>query len=760
MNIKDRLNEIANESKNFGKQKFESFKEDVKSRKLPLVPHLFGLQHEQERVQELIDSCSTRHDIPHGSKVPKDLDDKQGTWQLTKDGYPVVGVLLPEEFAEGDQSPAAPLYLALAPILFTLGGLTGWGAVTTTLAVAYIIGFALIFRVNWLLAGAVILALALGQFAMSMLPSEGFGQIATKASSAVSLAFIALPALYYLFKSNKRAKKLYYNAKVNSQAAMNAPKANPNEARFIQASNSAKDKSYFIEYGKSTGSLSVNGDLFAPDKDLPFGHTTNDVATHILYTGATGSGKTSAIRVLIDGVVKEEQSSQSIIKNGICVMDGKATLAKDCGARLDAIFSPETMKNLNPFEGISPAILSKTLYDLNVKKGSESGNSAYFNNSARDMVFATSVIHQALHELGKRKSSVAGFQQTKAEILSKQTADQDMHPIIQAIQDHPDFTEEGTLLMDAINKFAFYQSQDGEAQQGIVSTVESWLAPFFQSELIRHWADCEVSDYNIEEVLHGAKYGIDLPETKYGQAGVIISRLLKARLFKAIERRGERWKVAGQSRVYLFVDECQRLMDEQDSAMIAIARGFGLTMVYATQSIEEFYSTFGQDKSKATLNNYVNFIALASSDGTLNYYRELIGKSYIWKETAKTGSIAYSLYAKMEMSLPKYDENNPNRFWMRRFGYTTSGFIAKGLKHLNTKENDYPKVMISDSPEYIVQDRDLQSVKTSKGMALCQVMRGGYPRRDIVQLHGLDQDFKPYPSSTGKLEKLKEEFAE
>lgn len=76
-------------------------------------------------------------------------------------------------------------------------------------------------------------------------------------------------------------------------------------ARAKQVESAIKDTSPFIPVGTSLGVLTSQLDGYAPDEGLPFGQTLNDLDTHLLIFGPTGSGKTSGtLRPIIKQVIE------------------------------------------------------------------------------------------------------------------------------------------------------------------------------------------------------------------------------------------------------------------------------------------------------------------------------------------------------------------------------------------------------------------------------------------------------------------------
>ncbi|MFZ6755577.1 hypothetical protein ACO0KY_19715, partial [Undibacterium sp. Dicai25W] len=81
--------------------------------------------------------------------------------------------------------------------------------------------------------------------------------------------------------------------------------------------------------------------------------------------------------------------------------------------------------------------------------------------------------------------------------------------------------------------------------------------PFIQNEKLLKWSQSTKSTYSIENVMFGEKFGVSLPEKVYGMAGLAIAKMLKAKVYNAIYKRGENWKDDPvNKRVYFVIDEC------------------------------------------------------------------------------------------------------------------------------------------------------------------------------------------------------------
>lgn len=266
---------------------------------------LFPLQSAITEASKFVDDVSYRHDIPHGPNVPADLADKEGTWQLNADGYPVAGQVLMDDVGVGSASPALPLYIGLYALVAVLIGLLpqlGLGFAAPILLLGYFIGFfcyfglfTTLFFAVVTLGSAVVLPFAAGPLAMVGMKTSFIQDI-------LNLVPAFAPFAYYVLRVRTRASELAYQGTMNARAIIRAPKAVMNEERHIQALNADQDKSPLIIFGTATGALSFNGDSFAPDQGLPVAMSEDDMGTHMQIFGSTGTGKTTELRTIIRSI--------------------------------------------------------------------------------------------------------------------------------------------------------------------------------------------------------------------------------------------------------------------------------------------------------------------------------------------------------------------------------------------------------------------------------------------------------------------------
>lgn len=254
----------------------------------------------------LIDDVGSRHDVPTGDWVPKDLQDKIGTWKLTKDGYPVSGRILSTDLNIGSESPVAIALLVgwafLIPMLATLG-IVGKMALTAYIFVmyAYFGFFATVGMALFIVFPSLVLSYfpSLQEISKQVLPIS--------IASLIALIPMVLPFIAWKFSSSKRAKALLARSIMDRHFININHKTKRNATRWAQAKNAFQDKTKFIRLGTAKGSFDEAGDVLAPETYLPYGLSVADLSKHMIIFGSTGTGKTSsAIRPIIKAIIEDE----------------------------------------------------------------------------------------------------------------------------------------------------------------------------------------------------------------------------------------------------------------------------------------------------------------------------------------------------------------------------------------------------------------------------------------------------------------------
>ena len=107
---------------------FKGLKDDFSNKRFDrLKTNLFGrFFNHKEAVEDCLNTVmevSGRRDTINDPSVPEDVVDNMGSWIVTKDGFSVLGRILPKQIHSGSQTPIMPFFtilLALAVVFYKL----------------------------------------------------------------------------------------------------------------------------------------------------------------------------------------------------------------------------------------------------------------------------------------------------------------------------------------------------------------------------------------------------------------------------------------------------------------------------------------------------------------------------------------------------------------------------------------------------------------------------------------------------------------
>ncbi|WP_176314527.1 MULTISPECIES: TraM recognition domain-containing protein [Burkholderia cepacia complex] len=464
-------------------------------------------------------------------------------------------------------------------------------------------------------------------------------------------------------------------------------------------------------------------------------------------------------------------------KNGMLVLDGKGPLPWEVRKILDLVVSPETVKNFNYFENQKPEIFAKTI--LNLFAGAEHKANSVWMNAGESLLFYGMVFHQALVKYKGISNSPAAHIQTIFDMAkpsqmvayldeNDEPQEKYSHPILDQFaegQAKIDLMKDGTILNDALKKYIRFNELADETKNSVVFNVESWLMIFLQSEYLRPWANSETSDFNLSDILMGAKIGIALEESKYGSAGLAIQSLAKARLYNEIKNRGNNALERGYSRVFLFVDECQRFLDEMDLAILPEARSLELVCWFASQNIDSIYEKYGKDGGGKFMGAFASIFSFKSTEATYAYVQHKIGKARVIEKVGGNSIIDFEKNAQLQMGTPWFDTTNPQRKKLKAFSFSElDGFFHRNTVARVRKVESDPKnpmynrtnrsgempcgasIQLSKEPQHIFNENCIQELETPF-TAIGIAQRGMVTRRSIYEAVAYNDDFQEIDNS-------------
>lgn len=776
----------------------------------------FGALIPRKPLQELAKNealaITTRWDVPSGPDVPADLRDVNGRLFRTApdaQGYQskVAGRLLTEDLVAGSFSPAIPLLFGLVPILvalmvYSLGTIFMYPLVPLLLADLVLIATASE-RKGWAVAAA---AFGVGlPFAVSQLGRMGSGALGLLTGQGALLAGVpalilvvlffsfliggmrtvrvtffstiglllivalagvvpdwfkpvilsipgcALAVAWSTYEGWNRAKDLAMQDMVATfESGINA--TSHISARKQQAEKAAKDKSPLITYGTAMGKLTAMWDGFAPDAGLPMCQSVYDLSTHMMILGSTGRGKTSSLLMpIIEAYLRGNGG-------GLLIMDGKGALAAVFRKLKNYLLLDPTKVKVGLYENLSAIGVARTLKEIFVRDDALGGNDAIWIDSAYIMALHSAILLEAMIKYSA--GDPPEWQWTMYDHFHLATLGMRGTP--------DDATEMDGILTWMVGKskdskdhmlkaaIQYYKSElPGMPQNtsgSIKAQLNSWMSPALSNPDILKWAMTAKGE-QVEDALRGRPVGINLPYTRYAQAGTIATAFIKNRFYSAIRDRadadpkkgGWRGRDQGATNVLVIMDEAQLLLGDADQEIAPIGRSLGCWMVICSQTIESLQATSkNAAQIEAFLDAFQSVISLSSSPGTVKWLQSRVGTSWQPQFNMKGVGIDFVGSAATALDSSLFHRSHPQRKWFRsmlRWG--AGGFVKVDQTKLELSDvEDHLKFRLRTTagmPQAWKEDdlinlANFKSFTAEQGVALAVLTRGSVPRRDFIRL--------------------------
>ncbi len=398
----------------------------------------------------------------------------------------------------------------------------------------------------------------------------------------------------------------------------------------------------------------------APDElDHPLLYIGNEALTlracceGTLITGASGSGKTSGSGAAI---------AKSFLRNGFgglvtCCKPDDAQVwrqyARETGRERDLIFfgprHPHRFNYLNFASRLTPADLRPTenlTHLLNTvievaNRGQQGSNSQdpYWSRAAQQLIrnsvdlvlLARGANGLTLHDVYQTIITAPGDPE---QLRSRdwQRSSRCMQLLNQAHRTHHRSTEAHDLTITSNFWLREFPNLSPRTRGCVMSMVTTGIDPLLRGSV--H----ELTNTTTTVTPHATHQGkiivLDLPAKSYHSAGVLIQLIFKELWQQSTESRGVQ---SGSSPTFLFCDEAQTFVTQNDSAFLMTARSSRACVVLLTQNMPNFRSALGKAETSALTGNLVNRIYHQNiCSETNSWASESISKC--WRLRASSGT--------------------------------------------------------------------------------------------------------------------------
>lgn len=577
--------------------------------------------------------------------TPEDLRDRRMSRNVDRHGYRSTGLLTPDDVG-GGCDPVYFAMLAILPTLIILASMSGSALLGAAAMIAYYLEVSL--QVDGEegqknSTGVNFLLLVVGIICVFFFV-QGLAIVGVISACTFSIK-------YWNSRIEERNQLRQQDAVFAADTASNLVPImqDAENARKEQNIVAVKDTTPMIAQGTSLGFLIRKGDIYAPDALLPMSSSIKDLATHLIVFGRTGTGKTACVmRPMMHQWIQR-------ICGGALILDGKGSLPVEFynayPTRIKLI-APGKAK-YNPIAGLTPEEVTIVL----VETMNEGGDNDFWSRSAEQVIRNAGIVLEAAGKANKDDQRFKWKLTALGNIISNKNIQE---AAIHAAKSLPEASRPGLLRAAISDLEVEFAALAAETRSGIVKTATSFIAPIVGHRDLYDWCDTDEGDM-IEDVCQGDIYAISTPGSKYGNPGIAIQALAKARVYRAIKNRADYdWEKAGESRVMVMMDEFQKMCGSAEMNMLDIGRSLGLIAVAATQSVEAVDAAMGKADSRAMLANFVNCVCFNSTKETLTFVAdEKMGYTVMRKEAdmrgidyLKMGKVADTGYSGQSQFMP------------------------------------------------------------------------------------------------------------
>ncbi|MBM4257971.1 MAG: type IV secretory system conjugative DNA transfer family protein [Deltaproteobacteria bacterium] len=385
--------------------------------------------------------------------------------------------------------------------------------------------------------------------------------------------------------------------------------------------------------GTSTGILAKYGHGAAMASGQSVVLDLADAAQNILVLGGIGSGKTTrAVQPLLVQLL--DQDAGGLIFD----IKGDFKIAVESIAhqaqRAVTIIGPEKTR-MNVIAGLSPEVAASFLKSA-LLLNSRGTVDAFWLDTATELCknalgvlsffpqrYSLSALYTYLFDHGVQK----GLRQEAEEKLLKLPERE--HRLLK------------TYLAYHETIFAAF---DDKVKSGVNASVAQILSPFQHPDLVDAFCTDDPAAPNMERVLDGAVFCVDLPLARWGLGGRVAYTLLKLRFFNALQRRNTEPSWNQERPVFFLCDEFQEIVSANRDGLSDLnfwdkSRSSKCIGIISAQAVSSFYAAIGsRDLADALLQNFRQKLCFKTEDvHTIELLNHLLGRVEVEKASYQQG---------------------------------------------------------------------------------------------------------------------------
>ena len=215
-----------------------------------------------------------------------------------------------------------------------------------------------------------------------------------------------------------------------------------------------------------------------------------------------------------------------------------------------------------------------------------------------------------------------------------------------------------------------------KTRSSITEYFYAFASPFLTGLLADYFAGSTDKEILPEVTFNGKIIILDFPVKKYLQVGIYAQAIYKRMWQQAVERRDtEKYPVP----VFMWVDEAQYFLNEEDMMFQTTARSSKACTVLLSQNISNYYATIGGKNSTSRVNSLLGNLATnifhANNDHVTNEWAaNTVGKTFQSKTTSNIGE-----HDNFSVSTALHYQIEPQEFTLLKSGSSRNNFDVEGV---------------------------------------------------------------------------------
>lgn len=377
-----------------------------------------------------------------------------------------------------------------------------------------------------------------------------------------------------------------------------------------------------LQLGVAKGVARALGEALSPDEGDILAIPYRALDTHMRVFGKPGVGKTTAMKRLIEQLVRMERVDGKPVlrlksgrapregrQAGMLIADGKGgDLPRKMykAGLLDYIIDPNDPQcpRVNLGAILPPGKIGGTFQAVFGEKGSEG---QIWDKSAGSYVDLSSTL---VHYVMKLSGGEVTFNRIRDACLIQAYREKLIEVCKARYYPMP------ADLAYAISGWEEFLKLHPGTMQSVIFTLRAWFDTISSNPKLNRLVGGEGEVDITTDLLTGGLVGVALSETD-GQGGTLALNLIMTATFERLlaERSGrDNWADDGVSREFIFIcDEAHTMLHESIVKFAAIGRSLGIKLVLIFQNIHQVHDALGELPAKALLDCIQTVITFGSS---------------------------------------------------------------------------------------------------------------------------------------------------